>query len=194
MLPKPEEQRQARDLRSTGLSIRTIAKNLGVAKSSVKQWVQDITLTDEQKKQLLGRQGQRKGEKSCPVCNTKDLTQFGVNTSRWDGLQTYCRNCVNAYRKPRNKKYALKHRYGLTARDYERILQEQGGTCALCHEPPDRSTLVADHNHTTGKFRGLIHQRCNILLGCAKDQTEKLLAAVEYLKNSTIPTQVGATV
>lgn len=41
----------------------------------------------------------------------------------------------------------------------------QGGRCALCGQPLDITEAVADHNHTTGELRGVIHRSCNSLLG-----------------------------
>jgi hypothetical protein len=184
MLPKPEKQKQARVLRQQGLSIRAITKQLGVAKSSVVLWVKEIELTDEQKEALAGSSGrsQRKEEKRCPQCGTTDLAAFGINVSRWDGLQAYCKTCVNTYRKSKNKIYALRYRYGLNEGDYERIFQQQGGVCALCGEPPMKTPLVIDHDHATNKFRGLLHPRCNTLLGHAQDRVDVLMSAVRYLE------------
>lgn len=52
MIIKQQERKQACQLRKQGLSINVIANQLGVAKSSVSNWVKDITLTDEQKLRL----------------------------------------------------------------------------------------------------------------------------------------------
>lgn len=44
-------------------------------------------------------------------------------------------------------------------------LQAQTQTCALCLQPLDSKEAVADHNHTTGQMRGVLHRSCNSLLG-----------------------------
>jgi recombination endonuclease VII len=61
--------------------------------------------------------------------------------------------------------YYLKYRYGLSKEDYERMLDEQGGVCAICGSAPDKQRLSVDHNHGTGKVRGLLCHKCNLALG-----------------------------
>jgi len=65
-----------------------------------------------------------------------------------------------------NKRHHLK-KYGLTLEQYNQIKQDQGGACAICHKipPPGRQGLVLDHDHATGKFRGLICNTCNSRVG-----------------------------
>src|SRR5687767_11928979 len=49
----------------------------------------------------------------------------------------------------------LKRLYGITPVQYDEMLMEQGGTCALCKNPPTRTRLHVDHDHETGKVRKL---------------------------------------
>jgi hypothetical protein len=44
---------------------------------------------------------------------------------------------------------------------YDRLLGEQGGVCAICGNPPKTRRLHIDHDHKTGKVRGLLCHRCN---------------------------------
>lgn len=49
-----------------------------------------------------------------------------------------------------------------------RLLQQQGGVCPLCQLPIDMSIkgeAVCDHNHITGRVRGVLHRSCNAALG-----------------------------
>lgn len=62
----------------------------------------------------------------------------------------------------------LRSRYGITSRDFERILKAQGGVCALCGLPfseyqNGRTSMepAVDHDHDSGKVRGIIHNLCN---------------------------------
>lgn len=74
--------------------------------------------------------------------------------------------------------------YGLTIKEYERMLEEQKGLCAICAKPETRKKqrrLCVDHCHETGKIRGLLCQRCNSVLGYMKDDPNLLQSAVEYL-------------
>lgn len=71
---------------------------------------------------------------------------------------------------------------GITNEDYSRMLDEQNGVCAICHSPaPERGRLAVDHNHATGKVRGLLCHSCNYGLGCFKDDPVYLEAAAAYL-------------
>jgi hypothetical protein len=85
--------------------------------------------------------------------------------------------------------YHLFIRYKITLEQYETLLKKQGGTCALCGEPPDNNPLSVDHDHSCcptdrccGKcIRGLVHRRCNTLIGMADDSVDKLTRAIAYL-------------
>lgn len=63
---------------------------------------------------------------------------------------------------------------------YEALLEQQGGQCAICREKPGR---YVDHNHTTGKIRGLLCNACNRGLGLLGDETKRLERAIEYLRS-----------
>jgi len=78
-------------------------------------------------------------------------------------------------------KYELKSRYGITVEDYNRIIEQQHGVCAICGKPPligkrtkgkDKQPprLCIDHDHATGKIRGLLCHWCNshIIAGIEK--------------------------
>jgi len=56
--------------------------------------------------------------------------------------------------------HAMRATYGVTCDDYHRLLNAQGGLCAVCGLPPGAWRLVPDHDHTTGAIRGLCHHRC----------------------------------
>jgi Recombination endonuclease VII len=74
----------------------------------------------------------------------------------------------------------LKSRYGLSREDYAALLARQGGVCAICAKPPEK-TLCVDHCHTTGKVRGLLCRQCNFGLGCYGEDQAALIAALAYL-------------
>lgn len=80
----------------------------------------------------------------------------------------------------------LKKQYGITLQDYVRILVSQNQKCAICgSETPDRGgaeSFDVDHDHATGKVRGLLCKHCNLMLGNAKDSTSTLESAITYLK------------
>jgi hypothetical protein len=85
----------------------------------------------------------------------------------------------------------LKRSYGITLAQYEAMLAAQGGKCAICRGPertrdkdggPRR--MPVDHDHNTGKVRGLICTHCNRALGMFRDSVEILKAAIEYVERN----------
>ena len=81
--------------------------------------------------------------------------------------------------------------YGVSQDEYMEMLEEQDYVCAICGKPeclvnPSGETrpLSIDHCHDTGKVRGLLCNRCNILLSRARDSVEILANAIEYLRRS----------
>ena len=89
----------------------------------------------------------------------------------------------------RPKADTIKHRYGITLADYEVLLVNQLGVCAICRLPESVLSyktkqpykLAVDHCHATGKIRGLLCQRCNKGLGLLKDSVRRVLRASRYL-------------
>lgn len=64
-----------------------------------------------------------------------------------------------------NRKSHLKRNYNLTLEDYNQLLKQHGGVCAICNQLPERRKLAIDHDHKTGRIRGLLCFHCNDMLG-----------------------------
>ena len=78
-------------------------------------------------------------------------------------------------------------RYGIDESDYRKMELGQNGRCAICKRLPSETDkrhrrLTVDHNHQTGKVRGLLCDRCNRMLGHALDSVTLLLQSIEYLR------------
>ena len=80
----------------------------------------------------------------------------------------------------RDREY--RKRFGITKAQYDALLSEQGGSCAICKSTPGRRRLDVDHCHLTGKVRGLLCETCNKTLGFFNDDPELLKAALKYLE------------
>jgi hypothetical protein len=84
--------------------------------------------------------------------------------------------------------YQLKHNYGLTYEEYEKMLVDQNQMCAICNKPFDESRTftspAVEHDHTTMKVRGIVHQRCNVMLGYAQEDTTILQGAIRYIRRN----------
>lgn len=125
-----------------------------------------------------------------------------------------CRDCVkiadnnrNKKRKVSLKKYDVKHKrihrkklakkaseryankvrldlYGLTEEQFKKI---DTGNCAICgvHFSALRKRLHIDHDHATGKVRGMLCNKCNLGLGQFNDSVDLLKKAIGYLGDNT---------
>jgi len=82
----------------------------------------------------------------------------------------------------RVKNRVLKYSYGITLEDYNEMLAIQNGVCAICNQSCTTGRrLCVDHDHKTGKVRGLLCNDCNSGIGKLKDSSEILKNAANYL-------------
>ena len=58
----------------------------------------------------------------------------------------------------------------------------QDGLCAICERHPEDGVLRVDHDHSTGKIRGLLCRHCNLALGNMSDDVSLLRKAIAYLE------------
>lgn len=81
------------------------------------------------------------------------------------------------------KKWRLETRYGLTVEKFFKILKKQKQRCAMCQEKflCSKHTHV-DHDHKTGKVRGLLCAACNRGLGFLRDSITIFQQGIRYLK------------
>ncbi|MER5883106.1 endonuclease VII domain-containing protein [Streptomyces sp. NPDC001941] len=95
-----------------------------------------------------------------------------------------CSSCRKAGRRQTSRNARLLAIYGLSADDYRRLLEAQGGRCAICLETR-KTNLAVDHCHKTEAVRGLLCARCNgqLLARGARDRPDVLRRAAEYLEN-----------
>lgn len=80
----------------------------------------------------------------------------------------------------RLRKSHLMKKYKLTLAQFDSMVKAQSGLCLICGAKP--KLLCVDHDHTTGKVRGLLCRKCNTGLGSFSDDASLLSKAVEYLK------------
>jgi hypothetical protein len=78
---------------------------------------------------------------------------------------------------------SLKRLYNMTPDDFNVLLKKQNSVCAVCRttKPSGRGTWHVDHDHTTGKIRGLLCHKCNTGIGLFNDNPQLLQQAKEYL-------------
>lgn len=111
--------------------------------------------------------------------------EFGARNPTRDKRLEYNRLWMRR-RREHDRDYALKHRvskYGLSCEDFENLRKMQDGKCAICQDVFVASKrLHVDHNHSTGKVRGLLCSPCNRGLGQFGDDVNRLEKALAYLR------------
>lgn len=148
----------------------------------------------------------------CNVCNRwKVLSEYPANNKTYWKVEYTCKSCTNdkSKNKPsrspdaRHEEYENRKdsqskldrekrlaKYGLSSSDYEILLEKQGGVCAICSKPETRThhktgtpfSLAVDHDHETGRVRGLLCTKCNKAIGALGDNHEIISKVIMYLE------------
>jgi len=117
-------------------------------------------------------------------------------TKRWYTSERGKVNTIERARKWRQvhpeaaKAASRKKKFGITEHDFQLMLDLQGGRCAICRctsiEAKElySQAFGVDHDHVTGKNRGLLCPPCNSGIGMLKDSPELLRVAAEYIERS----------
>ena len=134
-------------------------------------------------------------EKTCTKClKTKPITEFHLRSKSQPYPKSACKECHRErarrywkeaeYCKETQRDRNLRRSFGITLEDYNRMLKQQEGCCAICkkHHTEFLKNLAVDHCHNSGKIRGLLCMYCNTALGKFNDNTELMEAAVKYIK------------
>ena len=99
------------------------------------------------------------------------------------------RYAQNYYSKPEKREMAknrvLTKQYGLTLSDYRAMLQLQEHKCAICERSIKEGTAYVDHDHGTGKIRGILCNHCNLAIGHLQESLKIAESVVFYLIRST---------
>lgn len=124
--------------------------------------------------------------KKCSYCNIcKAVSNFNSHPLTLDRLQSNCSGCI--------RDLALARKLGLDAREIIERRAKHSGRCDCCGKPetaavgqnnPEPRALALDHDHRTGKVRGLICMNCNTVLGKVQDDEEWLIQLINYLRRS----------
>ncbi len=131
--------------------------------------------------------------KICSKCKRElSLDHFFSRKISKDGLRGNCKKCEKEYNNSwysegRWRDYKLRITYGITEEELLDLLKAQNYKCAICEKIlsyPNKNTHV-DHDHTSGKVRGVLCHTCNTGLGKLGDSIESLTRALNYLKENT---------
>lgn len=168
--------------------VDTIGKELGVSNGPI-----DTILCEAGIKYTKHRSCKRpqypvdaQGNKRCVQClQVKAASEFRRLKNRHHvdgyGYNAQCNPCAN-----QNLRNARAASLGV---NYDAMLVEQQGLCALCHKPETKTgqygvyCLALDHDHSNGKARSLLCSRCNKLLGALNDNSTLFRAFADYIDN-----------
>ena len=84
--------------------------------------------------------------------------------------------------------------FDLTPQEYKKILDEQGGGCAVCERPPERIALAVDHDHHTKWVRGILCTTCNLRVIARHRDPRILQRAADYLADPPARRALGRDV
>ena len=141
----------------------------------------------------------------CGRCGLeKDPEEFNLARTTTRDRQYWCRECARRFARERiwewrqsldptiraryDRSSNLMRLYGLTLDQYDALVAQQDGVCAICGELPAKGRgrrLVVDHDHETGEIRGLLCGLCNVALGYLREDPKLFDRAKAYLNQNS---------
>ena len=130
--------------------------------------------------------------KVCCKCGEAQPHYVVKSGPRKGKAYSWCKPCANRYNRAQfqkhkdnwqqtRKAYHRLWKYGITLDEYETLLQSTNGECQVCNQI---RPLVLDHDHETGKVRGILCAKCNSALGLFGDSVANLKQAIAYLEET----------
>jgi len=145
--------------------------------------------------------------KICTECNKrKSIKRFHIQKSGKHGVRAICIKCrrkkgrkySKAHKKEKRENYFknkqhytnihIRKKYGITLKQYNKMLKSQNNCCAICGKPEEEKEknksirkLAIDHDHKTGNVRGLLCGKCNKGIGLLQGNIKILINATKYL-------------
>lgn len=94
------------------------------------------------------------------------------------------RNLPDHVRREMDRRSNLKQQYGITLEEYNYMVADQDGRCALCQVPfSAKAKPHVDHDHSTGEIRGVLCHLCNVGVGHFRECSWTLQQAIAYLQH-----------
>jgi hypothetical protein len=106
--------------------------------------------------------------------NSHPMSCLAYKPPNWSGLES--------------EDAIMRRKYNISIEEFNELLILQNNSCAICkkHINAIRRRMNVDHDHETGKVRGILCTGCNTGLGHLGDNIQGLETAIEYLKNPPI--------
>jgi hypothetical protein len=136
----------------------------------------------------------------CNACNSEDKRRRYLadphaaidRVKRWQQANPERVNATQRARrsKPEAKRRAradhLMRKFAMTIEQYDSMLEAQGGGCFICGRPSrEDSSLHVDHDHSTGRVRGILCFCCNNALADFQDDPALLRKAASYVTHNS---------
>jgi len=143
--------------------------------------------------------GMRDGYRNdCKTCNLAaqraryDSAVSVARATRWQKANPERHAAFQAeYRNRPERKRAMRDLYyrrefGISADDVDVMIAAQGSQCAICGTAPTRfASWNVDHDHETGRIRGMLCSRCNQGVGLFHEDVDRHRAAADYLERAS---------
>ena len=124
----------------------------------------------------------------CAACGPRVPLKYRAHQGRWACKASESVRSPEAMSRRRARSYeatrvkALRDKYGMTPEQYEELIRLQGNVCGICLKACSTGRrLVVDHDHETGRVRGLLCNSCNRAIGLLGDTADDLKRAYQYL-------------
>jgi hypothetical protein len=122
-----------------------------------------------------------------PYKDPEVAREYSKAYQRRPAVQAYKARLAARPHEVRKRKNNNLRRYKITVEDFEQMLLEQNGRCAnpgcLTTEPGGRGDFSVDHDHATGKVRGLLCLACNCAAGYLRDDPGKMRGLAVYVED-----------
>lgn len=132
-------------------------------------------------------------ERACTRCKIiKPIDQFRARTERPHRRVSWCKACIGEVSKQwgrdnpeRLSQHQSRWKYGISPAQRAAMISAQNGACAICKLPLSAEPRARhiDHNHETGRIRGVLCHACNLALGLTRESLDTLRAMVAYLED-----------
>jgi len=117
----------------------------------------------------------------CPICKKVFYTEYRSQRKIYCSYECYKKHDRLRQTKIQRIKWTIKYKYGIEYDKYTSLLQKQHYRCAICNKSLLGERIDLDHDHKTGKIRGILCHRCNMALGFFNDDLIAIKNAVNYL-------------
>ena len=133
------------------------------------------------RKRLIENGVTLRGTWSNPVRRCRGKCGQVLPVGEFYGKKNYiCRKCTPDYQREKGQTYK---KFGISVADYDALMAKQSQKCAICGRDQSEFSkrFAVDHDHTSGKVRGLLCANCNTAIGHLEDNVDWMRRAIDYL-------------